>query len=93
MTSEQGLGSIPGVKQVAPLFLKVLFQSRRAGAEPTLYAATAADPGSYTGPQRCVSPAAEPGPAGLRWPARRLSEPVRDRRDARRDAVGPERAA
>jgi NAD(P)-dependent dehydrogenase (short-subunit alcohol dehydrogenase family) len=63
VTSEQGLGAIPGVKQVAPLFLKLLFQSPRAGAEPTLYAATAATPGSYTGPQSLRESRGKPGPA------------------------------
>ena len=62
-TSEQGLGSIPGVKQVAPLVAKLLFQSSRAGAEPTLYAATAATPGSYTGPQSLRESRGRPGPA------------------------------
>jgi NAD(P)-dependent dehydrogenase (short-subunit alcohol dehydrogenase family) len=52
VTSEQGLGSVPGVKLLAPLFTHVLFQSARAGAVATLYAATVAEPGSYTGPQR-----------------------------------------
>jgi NAD(P)-dependent dehydrogenase (short-subunit alcohol dehydrogenase family) len=63
VTSEQGLGSIPGVKQLAPLFLKLVFQSPRAGAEPTLYAATAAEPGSYTGPQSLRESRGKPGPA------------------------------
>ncbi|HET9761193.1 MAG TPA: oxidoreductase, partial [Nocardioidaceae bacterium] len=62
VTSEQGLGSIPGVKQLAPLFLKLVFQSPRAGAEPTLYAATAAEPGSYTGPQSLRESRGKPGP-------------------------------
>ncbi len=63
VTSEQGLGSIPGVKQLAPLFLKLVFQSPKAGAEPTLYAATAATPGSYTGPQSLRESRGKPGPA------------------------------
>ena len=68
VTSEQGLGSIPGVKQVAPLFLKLMFQSPKAGANPTLYAATAATPGSYTGPQTLRESRGKPGPARLsRW--------------------------
>jgi NAD(P)-dependent dehydrogenase (short-subunit alcohol dehydrogenase family) len=65
VTSEQGLGRIPGVKQVAPLFLKMLFQSPKAGAEPTLYAATAATPGSYTGPQSLRESRGRPGPARM----------------------------
>jgi NAD(P)-dependent dehydrogenase (short-subunit alcohol dehydrogenase family) len=63
VTSEQGLGSIPGVKLVAPLFLRLLFQSPRAGAEPTLYAATEATPGSYTGPQSLRESRGHVGPA------------------------------
>ncbi len=65
VTSEQGLGVIPGVKQLAPLFLKLLFQSPKAGADPTLYAATAATPGSYTGPQSLRESRGRPGPARL----------------------------
>ncbi len=65
VTSEQGLGAIPGVKQLAPLFLKIAFQSPKAGALPTLYAATAATPGSYTGPQTLRESRGRPGPAKL----------------------------
>jgi NAD(P)-dependent dehydrogenase (short-subunit alcohol dehydrogenase family) len=65
VTSEQGLGAIPGVKQLAPLFLKLVFQSSKAGANPTLYAATAAAPGSYTGPQSLRESRGRPGPARL----------------------------
>ncbi|MEO5711136.1 MAG: oxidoreductase [Nocardioidaceae bacterium] len=65
VTSEQGLGAIPGVKQLAPLVLKVLFQSPKAGANPTLYAATEATPGSYTGPQSLRESRGKPGPARL----------------------------
>ena len=65
VTSEQGMGSIPGVKQLAPLVLRVVLQSARAGAEPTLYAATEADPGSYTGPQGLRETRGRVGPARL----------------------------
>ncbi len=65
VASEQGLGSIPGVKHLAPLVMKVLFQSPKAGAEPTLYAATAAGPSSYTGPQSWRESRGRPGPARL----------------------------
>jgi NAD(P)-dependent dehydrogenase (short-subunit alcohol dehydrogenase family) len=70
VTSEQGLGSIPGVKIVAPLFLKLVFQSPKAGAEPTLYAATRAEPGSYTGPQGLRESRGHVGPARLSREAR-----------------------
>ena len=70
VTSEQGLGSIPGIKQVAPVFLKLVFQSPEAGALPTLYAATDATPGSYTGPQSLRESRGKPGPARTRRLAR-----------------------
>jgi NAD(P)-dependent dehydrogenase (short-subunit alcohol dehydrogenase family) len=70
VTSEQGLGSIPGVKVVAPLFLRLVFQSPKAGAEPTLYAATRAEPGSYTGPQGLRESRGHVGPARLSREAR-----------------------
>jgi NAD(P)-dependent dehydrogenase (short-subunit alcohol dehydrogenase family) len=63
VTSEQGLGSIPGVRLVAPLVLRMAVQSVAAGAEPTLYAATVAEPGSYTGPQRLRETRGPVGPA------------------------------
>ena len=63
VTSEQGLGSIPGIRLLAPPFLKLLFQSAEAGAHPTLYAATAAEPGSYTGPQSLRETRGKVGPA------------------------------
>jgi NAD(P)-dependent dehydrogenase (short-subunit alcohol dehydrogenase family) len=65
VASEQGLGSIPGVRLVSPLVTRLLFQSARAGAQPTLYAATVAGPGSYTGPQSLRETRGRPGPARL----------------------------
>src|SRR5690242_6300965 len=61
VTSPDGLGAIPGVKYVAPLFLRLAFQSAQRGAEPTLLAATADEPFPYTGPQRLRE---SRGPAG-----------------------------
>lgn len=52
VTSPDGLGRLPGVRQLAPLALRLVLQSGQAGANPTLWAATYAEPGSYTGPQR-----------------------------------------
>jgi NAD(P)-dependent dehydrogenase (short-subunit alcohol dehydrogenase family) len=63
VTSEQGMGSLGPVRVVAPLVLRLLTQPAAAGAEPTLYAATAADPGSYTGPQRLRESRGYVGPA------------------------------
>jgi NAD(P)-dependent dehydrogenase (short-subunit alcohol dehydrogenase family) len=65
VSSQHGLGSIPGVKQLWPIFGRVLFQSAEAGAEPTLYAATVAEPGSYTGPQGFRETRGAAGPARL----------------------------
>ncbi len=63
VTSEQGLGAIPGVRLVAPLFLKLTLQSAAKGAWASLYAATEAEPGSYTGPQRLREQRGPIGPA------------------------------
>jgi NAD(P)-dependent dehydrogenase (short-subunit alcohol dehydrogenase family) len=62
-TSPQGLGAIPGVRRLAPVFLSLFVQSAAAGARPVLYAATAAQPGSYTGPQRFFGQRGPIGPA------------------------------
>jgi NAD(P)-dependent dehydrogenase (short-subunit alcohol dehydrogenase family) len=65
VASEQGLGSIPGVKYVAPLFMKLVLQSARAGAEPTLFAVAEGGPASYTGPQLLRESRGPVGPARL----------------------------
>src|SRR6478735_9893682 len=46
-----GMGANRLVRLAAPYVMPILFQSAAAGANPTLYAATEAAPGSYTGPQ------------------------------------------
>ncbi len=51
VASPDGLGAHRLVKLLAPLVLPVVLQSAAKGANPTLYAATEAAPGSYTGPQ------------------------------------------
>ncbi|MCU1656250.1 MAG: Short-subunit dehydrogenase [Pseudonocardiales bacterium] len=48
----QGMGAKRFMRTVAPLFVKLFTQSAAAGARASLYAATVAEPGSYTGPQR-----------------------------------------
>jgi NAD(P)-dependent dehydrogenase (short-subunit alcohol dehydrogenase family) len=73
----QGLGANAFLRIVGPAFLTVFTQSSAAGARPTLYAATAAEPGSYTGPTWLRETR---GPIG---PARR-SEPAQDEKLARR---------
>jgi NAD(P)-dependent dehydrogenase (short-subunit alcohol dehydrogenase family) len=47
-----GMGANPVWRVVAPVLMPIIFQSAAAGANPSLYAATLAEPGSYTGPQR-----------------------------------------
>lgn len=60
-----GMGANWFIRKAAPYFMPVLFQSAAAGANPTLYAATAAEPGSYTGPQRLGESRGKIGPAKL----------------------------
>jgi NAD(P)-dependent dehydrogenase (short-subunit alcohol dehydrogenase family) len=73
----QGMGASTFMRTVAPMLVKVFTQSAAAGARPTLYAATQAEPGSYTGPQRFGETRGRIGPA-------RLSPFARDERLARR---------
>jgi NAD(P)-dependent dehydrogenase (short-subunit alcohol dehydrogenase family) len=49
VASRDGLGAIAPIRWTAPLWTKVIFQSPLAGARPVMYAATVAEPGSYTG--------------------------------------------
>jgi NAD(P)-dependent dehydrogenase (short-subunit alcohol dehydrogenase family) len=65
-----GMGANPVVRALAPFFMPVLFQSAAAGANPSLYAATLAEPGSYTGPQRRGESRGPIGPAKLNPHAR-----------------------
>jgi NAD(P)-dependent dehydrogenase (short-subunit alcohol dehydrogenase family) len=51
VTSRDGLGARPLVRQVAPLLMPLFLQSAKAGANPSLWAATYGEPGSYVGPQ------------------------------------------
>jgi NAD(P)-dependent dehydrogenase (short-subunit alcohol dehydrogenase family) len=48
--SPHGLGANPAVRVAGAVLSKLVMQSARAGADPILYAATLADPGSYSGP-------------------------------------------
>ena len=65
VASPDGMGANPLVRAVAPFFLPIIFQSAAKGANPTLYAATLAEPGSYTGPQRVRESRGPIGPAKL----------------------------
>lgn len=73
----EGMGANPFMRAVAPVFVKVFTQSAAAGARASLYAATVASPGSYTGPQVLGETRGPIGPA-------RLSALARDERLARR---------
>ncbi|MGN6606763.1 MAG: SDR family NAD(P)-dependent oxidoreductase [Jatrophihabitans sp.] len=63
----EGMGGSLVVRTLAPLVMPIVLQSAKAGARPSLFAATVAEPGSYTGPQRFGE---SRGPIG---PARRSS--------------------
>jgi NAD(P)-dependent dehydrogenase (short-subunit alcohol dehydrogenase family) len=73
----EGLGAIRVVRTLGPAFVKVVFQSAAAGAVPVLYAASVAEPGSYTGPQHFRETRGPIGPA-------RMSRLARDEALARR---------
>ena len=64
-TSPQGMGANPVVRLAAPWVMRVIFQSAAAGANPSLYAASAATPGSYTGPTWLRETRGPVGPARL----------------------------
>jgi NAD(P)-dependent dehydrogenase (short-subunit alcohol dehydrogenase family) len=70
MTSPDGLGRLPGVRLVAPLVTRIVLQSSAKGANPTLWAATYAEPGSYVGPQWLGESRGPLGPAKLSGYAR-----------------------
>jgi NAD(P)-dependent dehydrogenase (short-subunit alcohol dehydrogenase family) len=51
-SDRQGMGANPFLHLVGPRLLRLVAQSPTAGARATLFAATDATPGSYTGPTR-----------------------------------------
>lgn len=63
VASRDGMGANPLVRVLAPALMPLLYQSADRGADPTLYAATVAEPGSYTGPQRRGESRGPIGPA------------------------------
>ena len=65
VSDPNGMGANPIVRAVTPFLLPIIFQSAAAGARPSLYAATLAEPGSYTGPQRLGESRGPVGPAKL----------------------------
>lgn len=68
VASRDGLGAIAPIRWTAPLWTRLVFQSAKAGARPVLYAATAAEPGSYSGSSWVGEWRGPVGPARLsRW--------------------------
>jgi NAD(P)-dependent dehydrogenase (short-subunit alcohol dehydrogenase family) len=63
--SRDGMGASPFMRIVGTMFVKAFTQSASAGARATLYAATEAEPGSYTGPQLFGETRGHIGPARL----------------------------
>jgi NAD(P)-dependent dehydrogenase (short-subunit alcohol dehydrogenase family) len=61
----QGMGANPVIRRAAPVFLTLFTQSAAQGARATLYAATEAEPGSFTGPGRFAESRGPIGPAKL----------------------------
>jgi NAD(P)-dependent dehydrogenase (short-subunit alcohol dehydrogenase family) len=49
VASKDGMGAIAPIRWTAPVWTKIIFQSALNGARPVMYAATVAEPGSYTG--------------------------------------------
>ncbi len=68
--SSEGMGSNPIVRKTAPYFMPVIFQSSASGANPTLWAATYGEPGSYVGPQWLMESRGRLGQAKLSRHAR-----------------------
>lgn len=65
VASPDGMGANRLIRATAPFFMPVIFQSAAKGANPTLYAATLGEPGSYTGPQKRGESRGPIGPARL----------------------------
>jgi NAD(P)-dependent dehydrogenase (short-subunit alcohol dehydrogenase family) len=70
VTSTDGMGANPLVRRVAPFLMPLIFQSATAGANPSLWAATYGEPGSYVGPQRVAEARGKLGEAKLSRHAR-----------------------
>lgn len=63
VSSRDGMGANPLLRVFGPAFLTVLTQTSKAGARASLYAATEAEPGSYTGPRLMGETRGPIGPA------------------------------
>lgn len=65
VASPDGMGANRLIRTFAVPLLPLVFQSAERGADPSLFAATVAEPGSYTGPQRLHESRGPIGPAKL----------------------------
>jgi NAD(P)-dependent dehydrogenase (short-subunit alcohol dehydrogenase family) len=65
MLAPDGMGANPIMRQGGRLLGRLLFQPPAAGALPSLYAASAAAPGSYSGPGGPGELRGRPGPARI----------------------------
>ncbi len=63
VASRDGMGALPVVGAFGQLAVKALFPGAEKGAEGVLYAATAAEPGSYSGPTGIGETRGPVGPA------------------------------
>ncbi|HET6152850.1 MAG TPA: SDR family NAD(P)-dependent oxidoreductase [Marmoricola sp.] len=63
VTDPNGMGAHWFYRNIGPFILPLIFQSAAAGANPSLYAATLGEPGSYTGPQKRGESRGPIGPA------------------------------
>lgn len=63
VASKDGMGALPVVGALGQLAVKALFPGADKGAEGVLYAATAAEPGSYSGPTGIGETRGRVGPA------------------------------
>ena len=65
ISSRDGIGASWAMRTFGPLVARVVTQSAVAGARPVLFAATEAEPGSYTGPQKFGETRGPIGPARI----------------------------
>ncbi|MFW6868296.1 SDR family NAD(P)-dependent oxidoreductase [Nocardioides sp. CPCC 206347] len=65
VASPDGMGANKLVARLAPYVLPIVLQSAAKGANPSLYAATLAEPGSYSGSRRFRETRGPVGPARL----------------------------
>jgi NAD(P)-dependent dehydrogenase (short-subunit alcohol dehydrogenase family) len=69
VSSPDGMGANWFVRTFAPAVMRLVLPGARGGAESILFAATAAEPGSYSGPQRFGGVRGGVGPAKFSQPA------------------------